>query len=106
MNTQNEKILSGLDQLESYTQGKRDAPVTEYVVPVSVNVQVIRQNLNLSQTQFAKKYGFPVGTLRNWEQGRRVPEGAARTFLQIIQSDPTAVDNILASLTKPQKRLA
>ena len=106
MKTQNEKIQSGLEQLVSYTQGEKNAPIMEYVVPASVDVKVIRQNLNLSQTQFAKKYGFPVGTLRNWEQGRRSPEGAVRTFLQIINNNPKAVDHILANLSEQQKRLA
>ena len=47
--------------------------------------------LGLSQTEFAAWFGLSPGTLRNWEQGRRVPEGPARVLLRVIERDPEAV---------------
>lgn len=51
----------------------------------------VRSKLGLSQTAFARKIGVPVATVRNWEQGRRFPEGAARTLLRLIDHAPDAL---------------
>jgi putative transcriptional regulator len=53
-----------------------------------VDVKAIRARTGLSQTQFARLICVPVRTLRNWEQGRRHPVGAAVALLRIIKSDP------------------
>ena len=46
-------------------------------------------------TQFAAWFGISPSTLRNWEQGRRVPEGPARVLLQVIERNPDAVSRAL-----------
>jgi putative transcriptional regulator len=61
------------------------------------NVRVIRQNLGRSQTEFALLIGVSVATLRNWEQGRRVPEGPARALLRIAAVNPRAVIRALSA---------
>ena len=55
------------------------------------NIKRIRASYRLSQGQFAALLGISVGTLRNWEQGRRTPEGPARMLLQIAARHPDAV---------------
>ena len=55
------------------------------------DIAATRRRLGLSQTEFAAWFGISPGTLRNWEQGRRVPEGPARVLLRVIESDPDAV---------------
>jgi putative transcriptional regulator len=55
------------------------------------DIAATRRRLGLSQTEFAAWFGISPGTLRNWEQGRRVPEGAARVLLRVIERDPEAV---------------
>ena len=52
------------------------------------DVQQVRQAFHLSQNTFAKFMGVSVGTLRNWEQGRRRPSGAARVLLRIAIRRP------------------
>jgi putative transcriptional regulator len=47
------------------------------------------------QTEFAAWFGISPGTLRNWEQDRRVPEGPARVLLRVIERDPEAVRRAL-----------
>ena len=55
------------------------------------DVKTIRSNYGLSQDKFAKLLGISAATLRNWEQGRRKPEGAARVLLQVAAKHPEAV---------------
>ena len=51
----------------------------------------IRWRLRMSQTEFAKAFHIPVGTLRDWEQHRRDPDQAARAYLEVIARNPKAV---------------
>lgn len=55
------------------------------------NVVVIRRHLGLTQQKFAELLGISPATLRNWEQGRRKPEGAARVLLCVAAKYPKAV---------------
>ena len=65
------------------------------VPPASVDVRVIRENLRLSQSEFAARFGFTAGAVRQWEQGRRQPQGPARVLLTIIAREPGAVSRAL-----------
>lgn len=58
--------------------------------------KAIRRRLRLSQERFAGRFGVPLGTLRDWEQGVRTPDTAARTLLRVIEHDPAAVLRALA----------
>ena len=60
-----------------------------------VDIAATRRRLGLSQTEFAAWFGISPGTLRNWEQGRRVPEGPARVLLRVIEREPEAVRRAL-----------
>jgi putative transcriptional regulator len=51
----------------------------------------------LTQAAFAQRYGFTLSSIRNWEQDRRQPEGAARVLLLVIDKEPEAVQRALAS---------
>jgi putative transcriptional regulator len=53
--------------------------------------KVIRRALSLTQEEFAIRYGIPLGTLRDWEQGRSEPDQATRAYLRVIASDPEGV---------------
>jgi putative transcriptional regulator len=54
-------------------------------------VRVIRRALGLSQEEFATRFHIPLGTLRDWEQGRKDPDTAARAYLRVIGHNPDAV---------------
>jgi putative transcriptional regulator len=56
-----------------------------------VDVASLRERFGLSQPKFAALMGISVGTLRNWEQGRRRPEGPARVLLRVAAQNPEAV---------------
>ncbi|MBM4461085.1 MAG: helix-turn-helix domain-containing protein [Chloroflexi bacterium] len=59
------------------------------------DVKRIRANYKLSQGEFAALIGISVATLRNWEQGRRTPEGPARILLQVAAKHPDAVWDVV-----------
>jgi len=59
------------------------------------DIKDIRFGFGLTQEQFAALLGISVSTLRNWEQGRRVPEGPARVLLQVAAKHPEAVLDVV-----------
>ncbi|WP_074766554.1 helix-turn-helix domain-containing protein [Magnetospirillum fulvum] len=66
-----------------------DADVAPEILPV--DVKAIRRVTGLSQTVFAARYRIPVGTLRDWEQGRKQPDSTARAYLHVIARSPDMV---------------
>lgn len=60
-------------------------------------VKVIRRALGLTQEEFAGRYLIPLGTLRDWEQGRSAPDQAARAYLRVIAEEPETVTRALGT---------
>ena len=58
-------------------------------------VKAIRQQYLLSQQDFARLFGLSVRTLQKWEQGSRLPQGAAKVLLNVIAKNPKAVWDVL-----------
>jgi putative transcriptional regulator len=63
-------------------------------------VRELRRRSRLTQLEFAARLGVPVETIRNWEQGKRMPRGPARALLAVIAHAPETVFAALA--TEPQ----
>ncbi len=61
------------------------------------DIRAIRDSLGKSQTEFAMMIGVSVATLRNWEQGRRVPDGPAQALLRVAARNPKAVAAALSA---------
>ena len=59
------------------------------------DVRRIRLGTGLSQAKFAAKFGVPLASLKDWEQGRRTPAHGTQTLMRIIQHEPEAVDRAL-----------
>lgn len=59
--------------------------------------RTLRRALGLTQEEFAARYQIPLGTLRDWEQGRTEPDQPARAYLKAIAGDPAAVQRALCS---------
>ena len=57
--------------------------------------KIIRRALNLSQEEFAAQFQIAIGTLRDWEQNRAEPDGAAKTYLKVIAREPDVVRRAL-----------
>ena len=72
-----------------------EAPASRAFTILPPDIKSIRHGFGLTQAQFAALLGISVRTLRNWEQGRRVPEGPARVLLQVAAKHPEAVLDIV-----------
>ena len=59
------------------------------------DIASIRKRLGLSQDKFAERFGLPAATIRDWEQGRRHPEAAARLLLKVIDYAPETVERAI-----------
>lgn len=88
------RLLESVEQGDEILRGTRAAS-REFQVD-SAQVKEIRAITQLSQPKFARLMQVDVGTLRNWEQGRREPTGPARALLRAIKNNPQAVLKALA----------
>jgi putative transcriptional regulator len=89
------RIIEGLEEAIAWARGE-PVPVRVTIVQVpQVDVRQVRRRLGLSQAEFAGKFGFSAASVRNWEQGRRRPEGPARVLLAVIDRHPEAVEDAL-----------
>lgn len=68
------------------------------------NPQEIRQQLGLTQREFAQQFQIALGTLRDWEQGARRPDSAAKAYLRVIAATPDTVRRILHLQTEETQR--
>jgi len=97
-------IMSGLDDVEAYLEGNGEGFVVH--IPEEVDVKAIRTKLNLSQPKFATTFGFSVGRVRDWEQGRFAIGAPSRVFLKVIDREPAAVLRALRAPNATPKRMA
>lgn len=89
-----DELLESVRQGGGILRGERKAS-RSYRFP-EPNVRKIRKQYGLSQQKFAALIGISVGTLRNWEQGRRKPQGPARVLLHVAAKHPEAVLDVVA----------
>lgn len=86
-----QEILDDIREIKEWQRGRKKLKVTQEVpLPTAHDVVRIRNKLGLSQGAFAVFMGVSVATLRNWEQGRREPQGSARSLLLIAEKVPSA----------------
>jgi putative transcriptional regulator len=90
-----EELLESVKQGAAIIKG-RMKPLRTFDFDES-EVRKIRERYGLSQDKFATLMGISVGTLRNWEQGRRKPEGPARILLRVAASHPDALLDIVGN---------
>ena len=90
-----DKLVESVREADRIRRGEAKASrETEFA---AVDVKAIRARQGKSQAEFARMIGVSVATLRNWEQGRRRPEGPARALLKVAAANPEAVAAALAS---------
>jgi len=84
-----QELLKSIDQARAIHRGQRQPRRVFRFNPIKV--KEIRKKLNLTQAEFAAMICISLGTLRNWEQGRTYPEGAAIALLRVAETRPKAV---------------
>lgn len=90
-----DRILRGLREAAAHARGE-DVPGVRVHVPDAIDVHAIRRKTGLTQEAFSARIGVSTGTLRNWEQGRRTPDGPARVLLALVDRNPRIVEEMLA----------
>lgn len=88
-------IVAGLEEAVAIAKGEAEPATYRVHIPTTVDVKSIRMALGLSQVAFAAQFGFSAGAVRDWEQNRKRPEGAARVLLTVIAKEPDAVKRAL-----------
>ncbi len=83
------KLIDAIMEADEILRGVRK-PSREFRVDAT-SIKALRARLELSQARFAALLDIDLGTLRNWEQGRREPTGPAKALLRAIRNDPEAV---------------
>ncbi len=93
------QLLESVKQAGEIKRGLREpSRVFEYS---PLDIKAIRKKLDKSQREFALMIGVSVGTLQNWEQGRRKPVGPARALLRVAERSPEAFQEALETSSHP-----
>ena len=89
------KIMAGAEDALAYAKGDTAKGIAHEIEVI--DVAAIRKELGMSQNAFAATFHIKPGTLRNWEQGHRTPDGPAKVLMYLIQKEPRAVRRALAA---------
>jgi putative transcriptional regulator len=90
-----EGIMEGLADVRAIVDGRADPQTYRIHIPPAVQVKDIRKSLGLTQDEFALRFGFTLGRVRDWEQGRTSPGPSDRVLLTVIAKEPEAVERAL-----------
>lgn len=90
-----ELLIEAMGEVKSHVEGELELKEHDVEIPEEIDVREIRSQTGLSQTEFAKRYGFSVSTLRKWEQGKRTPDRSAKILLLMIDDIPAVVERYL-----------
>ena len=86
-------IMEGIEDATAFVQGQQArARVVE-----GPDIKALRKRIKMTQAVFAKSFCLPLGTVKDWEQGRRQPDAPARALLAVIEDNPEAVQKALAA---------
>jgi putative transcriptional regulator len=96
------------DEIEAAARSDPDNPPLtsermKQLKPVP-RVRTLRRALGLTQEEFAARFHIPLGTLRDWEQGRSAPDKPTRAYLKVIARDPEGVRRALQARPEPAQR--
>ncbi len=98
--TAGQRIIASVKGAIESSQGiENGARLTTVHVP-RIDLRSVRRKLNLSQSEFAQRFGLPTATVQNWEQGRTKPDAPSRLLLAVIARHPEAVEDALSGFRK------
>ncbi len=88
------RMVKAAEEALAYARGETTEGYGDYR---PVDVRALRARLDLAQPEFAARYGLSVGTVRDWEQGRTVPDRPAQVLLRVIEAEPELVRRVVQS---------
>ena len=91
------EIDTALGEVLAHVRGETDLSCRIVDDPAAGRIVALRKRLRLSRQKFADRFGLDARALQDWEQGRRVPDRAARVLLTVIDHDPEAVVRALGT---------
>ena len=89
------ELIASMQEAIAIVRGEKDA-ARVHLPPGDVDVRAIRERLGLTRPAFAKRFGLAVAAVRDWEQGLRRPDPAARVLLMVIARSPETVAEVVA----------
>ena len=87
------ELVTSIQEAGEIKRGSRKPSRVFEIRPV--DIKAVRRKLRRTQSEFALMIGVSVSTLRNWEQGRRTPDGPARALLKVATENPEAIEQAL-----------
>lgn len=86
-----DELIQGLKEALAHAKGEDVPGIIHHVDVETVDAKAVRVKLKLTQDRMATLLGTSTSGYRKWEQGQRVPSGAARTLLKVMDKEPAAV---------------
>ncbi|UFN49830.1 helix-turn-helix domain-containing protein [Roseomonas sp. OT10] len=83
-------LIASLEEAAAILRGAAE-PARVHLAPDVPDVRAIRTRMGLTREAFAERFGLRLSAVRDWEQGLRKPDPAARTLLRVIEREPEAV---------------
>jgi putative transcriptional regulator len=90
------ELIASMQEAASIVRGETDA-ARVHLPPGDIDVRAIREGLGLSRPAFAQRFGLAIAAVRDWEQGLRRPDPAARVLLMVIARSPETVAEAVAA---------
>ena len=84
------EVEAALGEVLAHVRGETVLPCQIVDDPSAKHILALRKRMKLSRQKFADRFGLDVRAVQDWEQGRRVPDRAARVLLTVIARDPKA----------------
>jgi len=104
MSRAGERILRSARQALAFAQGRTDVSQYGVHLPEDIDVRLIRNKVGMTREALARCFGIDGRTVQDWEQGLRMPVGAARTLLTVMSRAPDAVQRALAPIRRRESQ--
>jgi len=89
-------LIASMQEAAAIVRGEKE-PARVHLPPGAIDVRAIRERLGVSRAAFAERFGLAVAAVRDWEQGLRRPDPAARVLLMVIARSPEVVAEAVAA---------
>jgi len=89
------ELIASMEEAVAIVRGEKE-PGRVHLAPGTIDVRAIREQLGVSRPVFAERFGLAVSAVRDWEQGLRRPDPAARVLLMVIARSPEVVAQAVA----------